>query len=1476
MFLKQTILSILFLCCIFTVHAQITASDTAGCAPFPPVQFTAPPGVTSPIWDFDDGVSGITVLNPTHAFSNPGTYQVKLFDGLTFIDSITIRVFSNPNADFNGSPQSGCIGLNVSFTDLSIGTGTANIVTWEWDFGDGGTDATNNPDPNYTYTLAGSFAVSLKILDSNGCESSTTKPGYISTSIPPTAILTHTPSPAVACNPPLDVNFSAASSFTNSTTGGGLTYSWDFGDLTSSTLVVPPTKTYANNGIYNVVLEVTDNNGCTSSANTTVSIDNPQASFEAQGAINDTICPAATFINHSSPGVYFWTFGDGSPPFAGTNTTVDHTYQNPGTYNVRLQVFAGGCTDDTTITVIVEEIVADFDLLPTYSCEAPYNVQFNDASINAATWDWDFGDGNSDSTQNPGHTYEKPDISPIVEPYYIWDMVVFDVTLSVTSIHGCTDDITKADTLFLPTALLMADVAQGCAPLTVTFSDSSVSNEDIVSWHWFFGDGTDSLITNSTVTYIYQTAGEYDAYLVITNSRGCTDTSFSIRIVAGNQPSPNFTVSDPVVCADEEVTLIDLTPASDLVDTWHYNTDDNHSYACQDEQNPTWAFNYGTGPMDVTLTVGYNGCYADTIISGIINVLGPLGKLSYTCSCDSPYVFNFIADNSDVDSMAWDFGDSTFLFTTTETNPRHVYDTTGDYQVILTTFNSASGCAPYSDTVEIKVRDIKAEFFITDFTIADSILCAGVPYTFDASGSEDVHEFCNRGYRWDFEDASPPKRREDPVISHSFLSAGIHDVRLIVRDENYCEDTTYKRVKVYGVQSDFSADSMLGCIPLPVNFTDQSTADTTITGWNWSFGDLNFSSDTNPSHIYTTPGIDSFLVILVVTDIIGCSNIAADTIRISVPNADFASQARITCGERDTVSFIPFDPTHSAYIWSFGDGDSSFLPMPEHPYDAPGNYSVTLAVTDTLGCSNTSARNVFIFNPEFPEAGFETNVDTLEELCFPLLVNFTDTSIISSFASRSWDLGTGNPVVPLPSIGTLYGQPGTYEVELIVRTTFGCADTATRSLVIGGPSADFTLSPNTICKGQDITFTIVNPVDVESFLWDFGDGTGEGAISPVVHTYDFNPPSGQTIAQLIYWSTDSTCPKAATKTVNIHPVIADFDRNGELTQSDTVHCLGDTDFFTNTSLNADAWSWDFGDGTTASGGNSPAHTFTGPGLYNVQLAVVNNSLGCEDTIVKTMLVYANPNINAQGGDICEGDTIQLVASGGDLCVWDTDPSLSDTAVCNPFASPTTTTDYFVTITDANGCNNDTFIQVIVYETIPERNEEYTIIIGDTVHLDATQEGEGYTYLWSPDYEISCMVCPDPVVMPLEDTTYTVDVLDPIGCDTVTFTYKFIVKPVTTISVPTAFTPNGDNRNERIHVDGWGIKSLIEFKIFNRWGQMVFDAPSGVDPADLQAGWDGHFNGKLQDMDTYFYVASVESWVEGQQPLTKKGSFHLLK
>jgi gliding motility-associated-like protein len=260
--------------------------------------------------------------------------------------------------------------------------------------------------------------------------------------------------------------------------------------------------------------------------------------------------------------------------------------------------------------------------------------------------------------------------------------------------------------------------------------------------------------------------------------------------------------------------------------------------------------------------------------------------------------------------------------------------------------------------------------------------------------------------------------------------------------------------------------------------------------------------------------------------------------------------------------------------------------------------------------------------------------------------------------------------------------------------------------------------------------------------------------------------------------------------------------------------------------------------------------------------------GClhKDSTVYTLSVR-DPKLEPQERTICLGDSVQFEASGGLTYTWlAADPATLSCLPCpDPMSTPYTTSFYAVIISDAF-CS-DTLDATIVVEPTPN----VTIIPGDTIVMYGTQlqlEGTGATsYSWSPAWIMNDPAIFNPIATIREPVVIILNGLYPNGCggfDTITINVDYNDG----VFIPSAFSPNGDGKNDVFRIGSVSFQKLLEFRIFNRWGQEVFST------YNLSQGWDGRFNGVEQPVGSYHYLIKI-GWPGGKSE-TYKGNVTLVR
>ncbi len=1406
-----------------TPVANFTGSPLAGCSPLIinfQDQSTGNPTTWS--WDFGNGNTS-SLQNPVSSYFTPGSYTVSLtVTNVNGSNTLTrtqyISVYESPAVNFTGNNTSGCFPLPVQFTDLSTaGAGNTN-VSWQWDFGNGLTSTLQNP--SVIYPAAGTFSVTLKVTNDKGCTRTFTRPNYITVAPGVDAGFTHT-QPTV-CLPPADITF------TNTTTGPAvLSYLWDFGDGNTSVLQ-NPTHTYITGGSFIVTLIATSSAGCTDTARNTlpIIIGGTITSF----TVSSNICVNApvNFTNTSSPVPVsvLWNFGDG-----GTSGLVNpsHTYTTTGSFTVWLHNTYSGCLDSTSVTITVNaRPAANFTSVDTVKCQPPLTSNFQDLTVGAVGWQWNFGDGGTSAIQNPTHTYNN--------------YGSYTVTLIVTNAAGCTDTIVKTNFIKIRRAIITIPSlpTNGCIPFTITPVANINSVDAVTSYLWNFGDGITSTLQNPAHTYIAQ--GTYTVSLIITTASGCTDTlTIGSAVRVGTNPFVDFTASPTTQCAFQPVQFTDLSAP---VDQWIWDFGDG---ATSTTQNP--AHLYSTpGTFTVRLIAFNNGCPDTMTRTNYIGILPPVALFTYSANCAIITVFQFTDQSTGPLTWDWDFGDGgphSFI-----QNPLHTFPALGVYNVILTVTNG--GCT-HKDTIIVHAIDSNP-----DFTVSQTTGCKPRLINFTAINISPP-DISN--YFWDFGDGQQQNIAVG-TVGHTYTSFGTFTVMLVTTDINGCRDTVTKinYIRINGPTSNFTATNVAGCAGLTTTFNDLSTTDgvNSIISWQWDYGDGSVQTYSGPpfQHTYNVPG--TYNVKLKVTDAAGCSDSlslpALVTVTDPVPN--FVSADTLTCPGA-TVSFN--NTSTGAGLtsnWDFGDGGVSSITSPTHVYAATGFFNVKLRIQDMYGCADSLTRNLYI-RVDSPRANF-TISDSVSS-CIPLEVQFTNTS--TYFSSVYWDFGTGGSSTII-NPAHYYTTPGTYTVKLVITSPGGCKDSTTNTITLFDTAGStITYLPLGGCKPLTATFNGFSPGPMSGYIWDFGDGTSQVTATPTV-THIFNT-FGDFVPKLILQDPGGCfIPVTGIDTVHVIGATAKFGIDKNLLCDSGPVSFIDSTTFNDPVIN---YNWLFGDGGS-SGLQNPVHQYTSPGIYDISLDILTQN-GCRDTLSKPAIikVIQRPLIDIAGDSvICVNQS--LLHSGiflqpdTSVVAWSWSfPNGNISALKNPLAQIYSTVGNFTVraiATNSSGCR-DTSTQNIIINPLPIVNMpgQITIQNGFPVTIPAIYSPNVINWAWTPAAGLSCTNCATPDAGPKFRTIYRVDFSDVNGCQNTGFIEVTVFCMNGNLFIPNTFSPNGDGSNDRFYPRGVGIDRVKVLRIFNRWGEVVFER-NNFPINDPSSGWDGTYKGKKPLADVYVYQAEV--------------------
>jgi gliding motility-associated-like protein len=1414
--------------------ADFTANVTAGCGPLG-VTFKDQSANTPTSWQWSFGNGQTSPLqNPTIYYTAAGTYDVELIvKNAQGVDAVIkkgyITVYPFPTPAMGANLTLACAPASIQFIDYSTPIG--GIVSWAWNFGDGGTS--NLQAPTHTFTQPGYYNIGLTITNSTGCSNSVTYARYVRivNGIQPNFTWNQT---STSCSAPYTLNF------INQTAGpGNLTYNWSLGSgaaPAASTDTSPANISYPSAGTYNVTLSVQSNLGCSQTITQAVPLSSGGAVINGPGAacLNTPI----SFSNGSSPAPLSssWDFGDGTTSNLAAPT---HTYTAPATYTVTLSSTSASCSSTTTKNVTIgPNPVPSFTASPTIGCQAPLSVQFTDQTNPVpAQWSWDFGDGTTSAQQSPSHTYTTTGN--------------FNVKLAVTNATGCSDTITMPQYIKIvpPTVIILP--AAGCVGSPIPLSAMVNAIDGVQSYAWSASGGTLSSTTVPNPTLTVGTQGYYSLTLTITTTGGCTATVSVTNIVQVGMPvMPTITPSANPVCGNTPVHFTGSPPIA--ADQYYWNFGDGVLDSGQMVAHAYKDF----GPYTVSLALTNFGCPQST--STVIQVLPPIPNFGYKVNCLANNKSVTFIDSSKVDGLpltyVWDFGDgppTVIVNTPPYTPPTHTYAAYGTYLVTLVI---TDGACTTTTTKTLQLSNI-----IPSFRYTPNPVCKGQNFTLTSTSVSVPNGVPVTSYTWDI----------GPQIDHGahtyvaqIPAIGLYPLFLVMTDINGCSYTSAPgpAIQVTGPTAAFTAPAG-GCLNSPITFTNSSTpySGNPIVSWTWDWNDGKDTVFTGGAFTHTYTDTGSYFVSMAVKDNAGCTDITGlrFPVQITSPQAFFSGPDSFYCPNTP----LTFKDSSQGYVltdvWNFGDGSPTTVNNPTHSF-APniGPYMVSLTVTDKYACTNTITKPVRI---QAPIAAF-TIADTTA-ICTPLQTLFTARG--QYYDSLYWEFGDGSSST-LAVTSHFYNTADTFYAKLFVEGPGGCLDSATRRVLVLNPNTTtiFTYSPIKGCDSVVAQFSITPP-GYTRFTLNFGDGQADSTQDGFL-THTYRSPSIYGPSLSLIDATGCIVGIGGANAITVLGAVPFFSVDKQAFCDSATVSLTD---YTITNDGILSKTYLFGDGNSAvqppplTNLFDTTHFYNTPGKLLATLQVVTNS-NCLSSYTDTIRVYQTPHpVISDSGLLCTGP-IQLLGNlnppDADTISWAWDlGNGGSAAVQNPLVTYKPGT-YLVRLKTSVsfGCS-DTTSAAISINPLPtiKGPAEITTPVGVPVTIPFTYSSDVTAYNWTPPTNLDCATCPNPVATLIFAQQYNVQVTNVNNCtDTATILIKTICNEENYF-LPNTFSPNGDGNNDYFYPRGTGVYNIQSLSVFNRWGQMVFQRKNF--PANSATmGWDGTFNGHPAPSDAYVYIAEV--------------------
>lgn len=584
---------------------------------------------------------------------------------------------------------------------------------------------------------------------------------------------------------------------------------------------------------------------------------------------------------------------------------------------------------------------------------------------------------------------------------------------------------------------------------------------------------------------------------------------------------------------------------------------------------------------------------------------------------------------------------------------------------------------------------------------------------------------------------------------------------------------------------------------------------------------------------------------------------------LAIGNCDFAAAEPLPLAgawcKDFSVNFSNNNTSSSitGYLWDFGvtttSSDISTLPTPVYTYADTGVYTVKLIVQGVAGCIDSASTTIGVypgFTPDFSVTGS----------CFQSPFVFKDLSTANYGVIDSWswdfgDLSSASDTSSSQNPSYKYPVAATENVQLTITSSKGCIDTVTKPVAVTDVALlTLPFKDTLICSIDTLQ---LQSVSTGTFNWTPAYNIiNNTSANPLVFPKD-------TTTYVVTVIDPGGCINKDSIKVNVLGSISVY------AGADTTICQ--TDIITLQPISAGLqYQWTpvrglLTDPATKNQVVQPASTTTYFVTAKLGKCIANDNL--------TIKVAPYPQVNA-GPDvtICYGNRTQLTATiAGAYFTWTPQISLLDPSILSPIAGPMATTEYTLTVTDTIGCPKAA-VDTVAVTVIPPVNafagNDTTIVANQPLQLNATG---GTVYTWSPAIGMNDPLIANPIVIVsslYDSVIYKVRVGTDDGCFAEDELKVTVFKTAPDIFIPSGFTPNSDGRNDVLKPLPVGIKTFNYFRIYNRWGQMIYST------ASAGTGWDGTLGGKEQATGTYVYMAQGIDYLG--KTIFKKGTVVLIR
>lgn len=578
------------------------------------------------------------------------------------------------------------------------------------------------------------------------------------------------------------------------------------------------------------------------------------------------------------------------------------------------------------------------------------------------------------------------------------------------------------------------------------------------------------------------------------------------------------------------------------------------------------------------------------------------------------------------------------------------------------------------------------------------------------------------------------------------------------------------------------------------------------------------------------------------------------------------------CGKFSTAAFFTYDTICNQldvnfknqsveadkFLWDFGDGSTSESKEPSHVYDNYGSYTVTLIASSTSGCSDTTKKTIYLLKDNFEFSINDLNVCNGDSA--RLIIQSNGEGI----KDVQWML---TPSVYTNNLSYSYLPLESQKIDFVIHKTNGCRFEGNVNVNVNPiPKINIDVNPDIIYSGQTVILS-TNDENQYSYLWQTKGNNSKPQSTITELVVNQNQWVYLTKTDLI-----SGCQIKDSVFLKVVSCIDDSDYKVEkviVKNCNEVHLKYTITVF-NPAIN---FNW------LINGASNTNNTIEFNQAYNTNLnfqLILENGASCKDTILFEEEIPQNVlSVNIPKIAVCkENSTVNLYLDIGSSVdyqvIWEgqEDTLINESSIQYPFSGQELSVPFVILFNDSCAIY-DTALVSIDQISVNAQAQPPFVAKGGTTVLKAAPENYS-TYHWYPSSLVEDSMNSTTMAIIEETTDFIVIAKNNNGCiatDTIRVEVKDLRCDKENIFIPSAFTPNGDGKN-----DIWKIRTNVatsfSLKIYNRWGEMVFETN------DINQGWDGTYQGKMSNGGSYAYYLTVNC--ENQEQYFSKGNITLIR